>query len=217
MSSYDAPGTWSMYPPADVSRQGDPVDPVTNPAGPTKSMWPTVIGILSILFGSLGLIMHASQCVMYFMMNRMFSELFREFGARATAAGVYPPEPLPTFVTLSSTVMLISAALLTIWSGFLIFAGIQLLKHRTLGVTLHVLWAIGKLVLSVALLLPMLVLLAQLFSMMDRLSDSSGSMTSRPNPLPGVGFSVVTALISLVVMWSYPLFVLAWLSVRKLK
>jgi hypothetical protein len=212
-----APHASSMTPPTFMHAGGGSSVPSQPPAAGSTT-WPKIIGILSIVFGSLGVLMHAFLGVTLTVFSAANHDLLLEFGAKPDAP-INSSIPMLQFMTSNTVVMAAGTLLLTLWSIFLIVAGVQLLRHRPVAIALHVAWAIGKLFFPIMVIVPMLLMFQGTQMLISRLaaSDSPDALASVNTPAVSTYILMFYALGLLAIAWSYPIFLLAWFSFRKLK
>lgn len=111
--------------------------PLAQPASRPK--WPTVIGVLSIVFGS-GALLQSATSALGLLVVRAQMEGFAKQGADQGKIDEYLAQ-YKSFVTLSS----ISLSLLAL---LLLASGILLLRRRRIAAVLHQVWAILKILVG---------------------------------------------------------------------
>lgn len=190
-----------------------PASPPTRPPGiaPRREQWPTVLGILSIVLGAMGVISGAWNALGMIMMSTMAS------GQGAAGGGSPPPGGLDLSAMIRSMgewagvmsgLNLLSAGL----SVLLIIAGSGLVRRRRWGATWMVRWSILKIVLGAVLAAATAMMQHEQFKAM---SGDAGQTPTDPaaSAMRSMGPIMValTAVVSLVWYWAYPVFVLIWM------
>jgi len=183
----DAPPT--AVPPQQPGEIGRPAQAPT---------WPTVIGVISIVFG-------AGACLGG--VWGLFAPQFLDLMAKQMPQG---QAEMFSAVQEWSTWMVVNAALTVIIALVLLAAGIELVRRRARGVKLCRVWAVLKIIFGiVGAYIGLQIQQAQFREM------------SQGNLPVGGGFYVVVGVVSMVfgIAWTcaYPVFLLIWFSRAKVK
>lgn len=189
----------------DVTHTPPPPTPPTRPSlteRPQGSpVWPTVIGVIAIVFGSAA-ILGGFWGVLYFLNFERISAMFPP----GTAHMMDVVLEWRAFMTLSSGLMSATAAILLI-------AGIGILKRRRWSVRTCAGWAILKMLVIV----PQAVAGAMMQqAQMEKFSQQAG------NAMPGgtgifAAIHVFTIGATIAWGWALPVFLLIWFSRAKVK
>ena len=178
-------------PPTNVDLLDDDIRP--------RPKWPKVIGIISIVLGSLGLVCGAIGAGSMFFLPSMMSGQTFEGGTPP----VFPYQPAPTLMMAAMFASLI-------WTIVLIVAGAMTASRKPIGRPVHLLWA------AVAILIGALSMKMQV--------DQQNALAAwlRDNPSSQIAQMTggnVGGLIGLVVAaffsFAWPLFVLCWFLLVK--
>ncbi|MFG0247310.1 MAG: hypothetical protein ACF8OB_00370 [Phycisphaeraceae bacterium JB051] len=175
-----------------------------------QSSWPTVIGIISIIFGSLGALGSVYQAVAPFLMGM--------------AAGFVPEDDEQARVMFESMAKwkfpLMGVGIVNlIFYIILIVCGAKLVGHHAAASSLHKKWAIAKILFS---------LVGVTITTMAQISQMRLTMQQQSQAMGGGGGAqffetammvamVVAVLMGLVFACAYPVFVLIWFSREKVK
>lgn len=163
------------------------------PPEPPRSKWPTIVGILAIIWGSLG-ILGAIWAAVALMIPGL---------TRATAS---QPSPIPHSIEIISGP--INAALAVL----LLIGGVKLISRRILGVRLLKTWAVIDVITTVGGLVFAATGISQMIQDMRQ--------TTGPAPMPpGVLETMVLGgmCVGLVFGIAPPIFALVWFARRTIK
>jgi hypothetical protein len=170
--------------------QGAP--PTVSHIEPASPVWPTVIGVISIVFGLLGALQGCGGIVMPFAMNGL-TGLMPDDQSKAVFAGM--SDHLAWGVAAGVTGMAVGVLLLT--------AGIGMVQRRRWGVRAHTIWAVLAILQSgVGGVYGFLIQQSQFQAM------KAGGMP--PTPFPMEAFAAVGVLVGLLFACAYPVFMLVW-------
>ncbi len=158
--------------------------------------WPGVIGIIAIVFGSLGALLGAWSFA-----SLVFLPWLMELAG--TGFGLPPPEHMRTQAIFGG-VTAVPLGLL------LLFAGIATLRRRRRCVRLGVIWAMLK--------IPVVVAGAAVAVGMQRAQFDSIAAQAPGMAVPFTGTVIVfTVVLQIILGWSLPVFLLIWFSRRRIK
>lgn len=163
-----------------------------------RSVWPKVFGIISIVFGSLGLTCTCGSMVSLVAVQQVVASGQGPAGMPAGAMG-----PM-WWNVISSTGTVILA-------GVLLASGIMLVRRQRIGVMGHVWWAIGKIVWVVGT--GVIGFLLVTLPMMR----GQGAGGAAGTAVPGMGLGVVFGVFGLALYLAYPITVLVWMNRRVIK
>ncbi len=195
-----------MTPPAPPTQAG-PVAYTTAPSG-----WPKVIGVISIVLGSLAAVGGCIGTVMQLSMGAL-----KGFLEKVTPKGA-GPDPLATWEamerfapwTMAVQLLLMAVAIL------LLIAGIGLVRRRRWSIKAGVVWA----VLKILAVVPNAVLTYVTVNAQMEAVPKDPNMQQMPAGLfsmIGSFGGIAAALWALLWGWAYPVFILIWFSRRKIK
>jgi hypothetical protein len=194
-SSMSAPTTMSTPP-----TMPGPIAPY-----PATGGWPKIIGILSIVFGGLGVLQHAC-----YTLSSFSSSLITSLMPTGQAEG----EMFKKLMEKNATPLMISGVLYIILTGLsvlLIVAGVKTLSRSASGATFHKLWAIGKIIVSVIMMFPAYIMMQNQFELMREMGATGGGAA-----LPGAGFfgaiGIFGVIFGLLFACAYPVFLLIWFN-----
>jgi hypothetical protein len=167
-----------------------PVPPAFEPFRPEPG-WIKVVGIISIVIGSLGLLCNCGGLVMTPMSSKVYEVI-------PQLAGKTPPvEALPGPMNYLTLVLAVGC------SAVLLTAGILLLKRNTLSRTLHLVYAGVTIPLTIV---SILIALPQQAALQEWIQANSGMP---PNPAQNIGQYVGMGCSGIIGM-AYPVFLLVW-------
>lgn len=185
-----------------MSEMPDPHPPT--PAPPTeqgefalpkaRAVWPTVIGIISIVLGSLGALGYAWSCIAPYVMESSF--LANDPNVQAS---IQAQKDMRGWMVSSGVVNLIASLLLLI-------AGTGLSSRRSWGVSAARLWAVFKMLTAI------FTAIATYIVQEAALANQSGGMAAA-----GSMFGMVAIVFVLAWAWAFPIFMLVWLSRPRVK
>ncbi len=210
---------------------GDPTHPPIVP-GPLvnsqRSGWPSVIGVISIVFGVIGFIgglwQSAGMMIFRYMGTRMASNT--QGGTSTAPSGTAAPSPFPfdfggMFAAMGKWAPYLAVAhlLLAAVAVLLVISGAGIVGRRAWGRTWAIRWAILRLLggLLVAVLTGFMQV-AQFHSMaQSATSGSSGAPPAAFFTVAGPLFAVFTGAITLLWYSAYPVFILIWMNQASVK
>lgn len=175
--------------------------------GAEPATWPKVVGIISIVWASLGLICNGCGAV---------SPLFQSF-----AMNMVPPEQQaqmqqqaaaqnPAFTVVMSIIGIGLA-------GLLMFAGIQTLRYRWKGRMLHLVWGAVSIVIAVVgAVIGFGQMKAQVASQIQQMQNDP-NMAAQAQQMQGAVEMTAYGMFGCMVIFSiaYPLFALVWFGLIK--
>ncbi len=170
-----------------------------------KPKWPTVVGIISICLGALGLLSGAWSLVR--------GGKYRQFSASGAGQVDYRSvfDSLPAWV---GQLQMVNQAANVVMAAMLLVGGIMLLKHVPAGRLLHLLYA--------ALAIPSCIVAGVLVDYIMRGMQSevfSQSPHAPPPELTGmaVGITRFAAFAGVLLGMAYPTFLLIWLNRKRVR
>lgn len=171
-----------------------PIDPELEDQLAERPSWPKVVGIISIVWGSLGLVCNGCG---------LASPLLMGMVPMPPGETERPPSMQP------SGLMLALAAFSLLWAVFLIIAGVATIQRSAAGRLMHLVYALGSVVL---LGFAILVQFQQAAAMDQWVKDHASSAFAKAhNP----SFMYVGLAISVVFGLAYPGFCLVWFGLIK--
>jgi hypothetical protein len=179
-----------------------PTEPAEMPVYRRRSSWPTVIGVIAIIFGALGVLGAVWSAIAPAFMGSMMAAMPHDQFASM--------ESMKDFNSWMAPFSVLGGGL----GALLVVAGIGLLKHRPWARTLCMAWAGLKIVLVLVSSVLGSYMMFRLFSAMASRQD-----TNVPALGPGMTavFFVFGLCLGLVWGWALPVFVLIWMSREKIK
>lgn len=201
----DQVGFQSAVPEFGMSPPRPPQHPGELPA--QQSAWPSVIGIIMIVLGSLGVAMYACGGVFTVLMPALMG------AAASSGAQSDPILAAQTDVTQRYLVWnLVNSIVLLALGIMLLTAGIGLLRRRAWSVGLGRGWAIGRIAWTIPATYMGYRVAIETFAAMEKASQESGQ------PMPpffGVmmqGGSIVGSAVGAIFVCALPVFVLIWFA-----
>ncbi|MGD9689184.1 MAG: hypothetical protein AB7K52_00455 [Phycisphaerales bacterium] len=201
----DAPAPSTTSPP-----QGDgPAQPLhpptirgTAPSYRSRTIWPTVLGIICIVVGGAGALLSLWNAISYFIMPDFFKSLANTPGPGAAVAAIEPY--LPMQAALSGVGVPIALLLLA--------GGAMLLVKRRWGPRLLFMWAIVKTVHG-------LVVCISLYLMQTAQFAAMANQGGPGAPPPGFmsGFAAIIAFAYMLWFLLLPVFIWVWFSRRAIR
>jgi hypothetical protein len=178
-------------------------------AVPTQpSTWPTVIGILMIIIGSIGLLIYGCGGAVSTIMPSILSGAANSPNANQDPVTVAQLTFYRTYLPWN-----IGNAVVLIAQGALVLvAGIRLLRRRSSAARFARLWAVARLVWVVPQSVVGYLMSAHMFQALADAGAQSGQ------PMPGnmmalmQGFGVIGAVMGAVFYSAFPIFLLIWFS-----
>lgn len=170
-----------------------PMPPTSSAVSPTPPVWPTVIGVISIVFGSLGLLNGCVGLIMPFVIGKLMvfftdAKMQAMFGSMSGHAG--------WSIAAGVTGMAVG--------GLLLASGIGSVGQRRWSTRTHAIWAVLAILQSgVSGMYAYLLQQAQFEAM-----QGAGVPMM---PMMGEAFAAVGLLIGLMFACAYPIFMLVWL------
>lgn len=193
--------------------QALPVAPPTQPGelglSARRTVWPMVLGIIAVVFGSLGTLGGLWGAIAPFVMGA-FADLFAKM---PSAPGQHPAK---VFEAMSEYRYWMMAASLvsTAVAAWLLVAGIVLLKRGASARRLCMVWAVLKMPTVVA---------AGIVGMLPQMESFDTMIAAQTGPAPqGVRIGMMIGLVfgglfALIWGWALPVFFLVWFSRGKIK
>ncbi len=185
----------------------------TVPASTLPSTWPTILGVISIIFGLGAAVMYGLCGPIMTLFMPMMAESFQGIpGGEASAAQMSALDDLKWLIIGMNLMLGIAGVLLLI-------AGTGILRRRAWCMRLVIIWAIGKIILSI----PNGFISHHINKVqMDAMREAS-AQTGGQNAPPAVLFGLVDSLsvigIIVGIAWAIalPVFMLFWFGRRKVR
>jgi hypothetical protein len=168
---------------------------------PKRPSSPKVLGILSIVFGSIT----ALFTLVGLMLSGSVGKMYEDMPGMGDLSG-----PFQRFEEATRTVSYINAILFTVMSLALIFLGVQQLKYRRAAIKPTIIWGIAALVvLAVIIVLQVTIVGPAPERMMQEFADAMSSEFGGRNPFGGMGsFMTLGAVGSFFFYSPYPIVLL---------
>lgn len=193
----------SQTPPITPSASGIPDFGDLGPANQPRS-WPKVVGIVSIVWGSLGLVCNGCGFVGNISQDAMMKMMPQPQGPDAPQI---PPMP---DAMKAGVVDIAGAALGFLLSALLIIAGSVLIARRPAGRTLHLAYAAVSILVTIFTTVFMVQKLNAMAAWAKQNPDNFWAQQNQS------GFAMVGLFVGVVIGLAYPLFCLVWfLAVKK--
>jgi hypothetical protein len=184
--------TSNPFPPAAPS--APPTQPGPLSATPRPPAWPTVLGVISIVFGAGGLF--------FGLLSMLMPIVLKAAGAAQAGVSLAAEQLQPWTLALHFASFCLAGLLLT--------AGILIVRRRPAAPTLTFVWAVLRMILVVfAATMAYSAQKAQFAAM----SGQPGS----PPPSVSAVIAIGTAIFALLWGWAWPVFLLIWFSRSKVK
>jgi len=184
-----------------------PIVPAAIIVPPRKAVWPTVIGVIAIVFASLSILQALAGLLLPLMMSfmdKMFSNL--PPGQPNPLAGMR--EYMGWFAAMSISSGLAAVLLLT--------CGIGLTKRRPWVVPAIRVWAVLKIVIEAGS--SVVTAMMQTHQMQTMMTTSASSARgTMPPPEFFIGFAIVGAVVGFVIYSLFAVFMLIWFRVRSVR
>jgi hypothetical protein len=162
------------------------------------------VGIISIVFGVLGMITYAWACIGPFFMNSM-AAFANDPTMKATAQ---VQKDMLGWIVGSSGLNLLASLLLFV-------CGIGMTARRAWSTRLARTWAVSKMLIAIfAAVVTFFVQKATYAAMSSQSAPASPAATMAAM---GGAFAVGTAIFTIAWSWAYPIFMLIWLSRPKVR
>jgi len=189
----------------DVSRESVPRPNAVPPQQPgeigrpaQRSNWPTVIGVISIVFGS-------GACLggVWGFLAPHFIKMMADWQPPNQAALMPDMSEWASWIFVTSVLTIVIALILLV-------AGIDLLRRRMRAIKLARVWAVLRMIFAlVGAYMGFLIQQAQFRQMSPQSSPVGGSFF--------VAVSVFGMLVGILWGWAFPIFLLVWFSRAKIK
>lgn len=172
---------------------------------PRRSSWPTVIGVIAIVFGVGGMLMGCWTSVF-----PLFTDFFAEFFEKNMPAG--QPNPLE-FAGQFETWSVIHGVAMLIVAAILLVAGIGLVRRRSSSIDTCRLWSVLKILLTIE---------ACFFTAATQRVQFEAMQSQAPGTMP-FGDDFTSMIIAATVVWALvwgcalPVFMLIWFARGKIK
>lgn len=165
-----------------------------------QSKWPTVVGTISIVLGSLGILCYGCNSV---------STIFQPMMVNMLPPDQQPP-PQPAAIMAMSIAQYCGLALLGIW---LLVAGIGLCKRSAWAPKAITFWAIARLALTVIFTILTFVFLQDMVDGINQQIEQSAAQQGNAVPFTmTTGIMTIIILVMLVFVSWWPIFILFWMS-----
>lgn len=165
--------------------------------------WPKVVGVISIVWGSLGLCCNALSLGSGAIMGKLLSS------AASNMQGGMPP-----VITHPPALSLVAGGIGALWSVFLIVAGATTASRRPVGRAMHIAWAIGGLMLMVLGLYVQMKVQNEIAAWMQANPDA---MFTQQQQKAGAIGKVIGFAVAIVFGLAWPVFTLVWFGLVKRK
>jgi hypothetical protein len=178
--------------------------PMTATGGPfhrEPSNWPSVLGVIAIIFGVLAILGG-----LWGMVSPLFVRVFKDLMPREAAA---PFDQIQSW----GAWMVLNGAVMTTLAGLLLTVGIGLMRRKAWSIPWARVWAVAKMVFVVSqIALQYQIQREQFETMFQADPGSTGPPPGFMQLLLAVGF-----FIGLLWGWALPVFTLVWLGRRKIR
>ncbi len=183
--------------------------PPTGPGSPVqkRSAWPVVIGVIAIVLGGFGVLLHSGSGLVSCQVNGPYSGTGQEMVNAAQAAATEQFGPWNLLSALGSLAL----------AGLLLAAGIGMVRRRPWCGKASLAWSILKIVYSIpATVLAFIVNSAQIDAMQQASTEAGNSGAGGFFALAqGLGVGVIGC--GLLWAWVFPVFVLIWFLRAKVR
>jgi len=186
----------------DSIQQAPPIQQAFAPEA-TRSTWPTVVGILSMVLGGFGAMGSFWQMVAPFMMGAIAEAAPQDDAASAGAFAAMGQWQIPLVI-----IGLVSLVLAIV----LLVAGSKLLSRKFQCVTLYKRWAIARMIVA----LPAVGIAAM--SQMQQMQNMT-DQGQAPAAFAGMMNVMLVFMIvfGLAFAWAFPIFILFWFNRQKIR
>lgn len=170
---------------------------------PAPTSWPTVVGTISIVLGSLGILCYGCNGLMTLM--------------QPMTASLVPPEQQVQqsgFMLAFGLVQYCSLALLGIW---LLAAGISVCKRSAWSRGAMISWAFMRMLLCIVMGIISIIFLQDIVDSINQQMEASTPPGSPPMFEMTTGILLVFIVVSGVLTMIWPTFVLVWFSRARIK
>ncbi len=179
---------------------------------PRASPWPTVLGVISIVLGALGILAYGCGSLMANVGVLFVSDAFAAKGALdpVNAASI---EALREYLPWNLAVAVVSAGL----AAMLLLGGISLCRRRRRGRTILRWWSVLRIAWAVPATFASYFSQAAQFNAMMEAAEASSA------PMPGFmfgfmkGAGLAGVAVGLLWAWALPVFMLAWFTRRNIR
>jgi hypothetical protein len=178
------------------------------PPAASRTVWPTVIGVIAIVFACLGLLQGCGAALAPAFMGWM-ADLMGRSGLPGTESTVAQFEATAQFLVEGVILGVVAIGLAIL----LLVGGIALVRRRAMAVRACLAWAVLKLAYALPKAWYTYLTSAVQFQAMR---ESTAGTAGAP-PLPAAmyrGFEIMTPLIALgelIFIWALPIFILVWM------
>ncbi len=187
---------------------------------PKPTVWPTVVGIIAIIFGSLGAVNNGLCAPVGLVLSGSMGGLFDKLAESQPGAGMEEQaammDALQDYLPANLAVS-ITAAILSL---ILLIGGIGLVKRRAWCIRTIVIWALLKMIHAVPAMAVGYLLNSEMFRAMEEAAEtSSGGPGQMPAGFDAMikGFSMAGVLIGMLWAWALPMFMLIWFARAKIR
>jgi hypothetical protein len=193
--------------PAQTPRAAPPTSP--GKIGSTRTTWPQVLGIISIVLGVLGCLSNAWQVLSAFYYNT-----FMGFLRVGSGPGLASFDATQTAMHALRIPIAFFAGLALLSSGLFVWAGIATLRRTRLGPTLHVTSAILRILAGIGSTYVSFIVQSRVAAAMS--APGAAPMAAAAKNAMEVA-QIIGVLLWLVVTVSYPTFILIWFFRRVIR
>lgn len=175
---------------------------------PEPKTWPKTVGIISIVWGSLGLICNGCGLVGGLVSGPMMQQMAAQNPQLAQQMQNAPPP---------SGLQMGIAALGILVSTMLIVAGSMLIARKPIAAALHLAWAVITLLLTIGnTIVSIGPMQQQMQQMQTQMQSQSGAATPPPGAMQGMQAAMYGSLACMaLITLSYPIFCLIWFGFVK--
>lgn len=204
---------------AGAVRRSTPVTPPTSPgqlpARPTR--WPTVLGVIAIVVGALGLLANAVAALSIGVMGAVMGGMFSGVKTAGSAGPEKAIQGAMDAMQKYKPLLILIAVAGVVLAGLLITGGVMLLARRRASAPVMRGWSIARLVVAAGGAAVNFMMQREQFAVMA----NDPSLTSSPGGgMAATMFGVmplVGALFALLIGWSVPIFMLVWFALPSVR
>ncbi|MHC4946862.1 MAG: hypothetical protein ACYTG1_01175 [Planctomycetota bacterium] len=192
-----------------------PPAPPAPPVRPVGGTWPTVLGVIGIVFGALGMVGGFLYAVIFACVDWLTATL-AEMLKNSPRADVQLAQL--EAMARHDTIGIVSSLVWGVLGCLLLAAGIAVMRRRAWGATGLVAWSILKMAHGLFSAWFGYIMTIDQFTAMEQAAAAS----SAPGPPPGMfglmaRMGGVVVVFQLLWLWALPVFLLVWLSRRTIR
>lgn len=181
----------------DMGRDAPPMEPTGDVFDDEMKSWPKVIGIISIVFGALGLTCGLMGAVWMFIQPGIMGQI----------PGGAPPQ-----MTTLDPVMLVATVLGVCSALFLLICGAMLVGRKPVAAKLHLVYAVVAILLAIWGTMLQLDMQAGIAEWVKNNPDTD---FAKQQQMAGGAGNMIGLAIGLLLSFSWPIFCLLWFGVVK--